>query len=420
MTNITMPKSQAIAMIPSGAHVFVQGGAATPNTLISELVAQAPRLKDVCLYHLHTEGPAEYADAKYAGHFRVVNFFLGHNVRKHMDYDRVDYLPCFLSEIPMLFRSRKIPLDVALIHVSPPDKFGYCSLGVSVDIAKAAAMSAKLVIAQVNPNMPRIHGDGILHVSSFAALVETDDALPEPKPIVATAEEKAIAKSVSDLVEDGSTLQMGIGSIPDAVASQLVGHKNLGLHTEMWTDGTLKLLQQGAINNAKKNVHRGKSVSCFLMGSRKLFDFVDDNPSVIQLEADYVNNPRTIARNPKVVAINSAVEIDLTGQVCADSVGRRIISGVGGQMDFMRGASLSEGGKPIIALTSTTHRGESKIVSSLRPGAGVVTTRAHVHFVVTEYGTASLYGKTLAQRARALILIAHPKHREQLEKSFFS
>ncbi|MBX9768715.1 MAG: hypothetical protein K2X47_15690, partial [Bdellovibrionales bacterium] len=311
-------------------------------------------------------------------------------------------------------------LDVALLQVSPPDRFGYCSLGVSVDIAKAAALSAKIVIAQVNPNMPRIHGDGILHVSCFKAIVETRDQLPETKPNVATAEEKAIAKSVSELVEDGSTLQMGIGSIPDAVASHLGGHKDLGLHTEMWTDGTLGLLEKGVITNARKNIHRGKSVSSFLMGSRKLYDFVNDNPSVIQLEADYVNNPRTIARNPKVVAINSAVEIDLTGQVCADSIGHRIISGVGGQMDFMRGASLSEGGKPIIALTSTTRSGESKIVAALKRGAGVVTTRAHVHFVVTEYGIASLYGKTLAERARALVLIAHPRHRETLEKSFFS
>lgn len=404
----------------SNHRVFVHGAAATPNALLRELERQAPRLKDVTLIHLHTEGPARYAAAELQSSFRVVNLFVGHGLRNLLDYDRIDYLPCFLSEIPELFRSRQCPLDVALLHVSPPDRFGYVSLGVSVDVARAAADAAQVLIAQVNPNMPRTHGDGLLHVSQFAALVEVNDPLPESTAADPSEEEKAIARHVSGLIEDGSTLQMGIGSIPDAVTRLLKDRKDLGIHTEMWSDGTLELIESGVVTNAKKKVHRGKCVSGFLLGSRRLYDFVNDNPSILQLEMDYVNNPNTIARNPKVVAINSAVEIDLTGQVCADSIGHRVISGVGGQMDFMRGAALSSGGKPIIALTSQTKHGLSKIVSSLKPGAGVVTTRAHVHYVVTEYGVAHLYGRTLGERAKALITIAHPAHRESLEKEFWA
>jgi acyl-CoA hydrolase len=411
---------EAISIIKPGMRIFVHGGAATPNALLGELVRQADRLKDVSLVHLHTEGPAIYADEKYANTFRVINLFVGHNIRKKVDYDRIDYLPCFLSEIPELFRSRQCPLDVALLHVSPPDRFGYCSLGVSVDIAKAAADSAGILIAQVNPNMPRVHGDGFIHIDEFDAAVEIDEPLPEALQCPPTEEEKAIARYVSELVEDGSTLQMGIGSIPNAVARQLFGRKNLGIHTEMWSDGALDLIESGAITNAHKKIHRGKCVSGFVFGTRKLYDFVNENPSVLQLEIDYVNHPNTIARNPKVVAINSAVEIDLTGQACADSVGHRIISGVGGQMDFMRGAALSKGGKPIIALTSRTAKGRSKIVSALQPGAGVVTTRAHVHYVVTEFGVAHLYGKTLRERARALVAVAHPGDRETLEREFLA
>lgn len=410
--------SAAIGLIPPGSRLFVHGGAATPQALLSELVAQEGRLKDVTLMHLHTEGEAVYAHESHRSHFRVINLFVGGNIRNCMDYDRVDYLPCFLSEIPSLFRTQALPVDVALLHVSSPDRFGYVSLGVSVDVAKAAAEAAKTLIAQVNPRMPRVNGDGLFHVSDFSALVEVDEALPESKMAAPSSAEMAIAKYVSGLIEDGSTLQMGIGSIPNAVARELVGHKKLGLHTEMWSDGALELIERGIITNEFKKVHRGKSVSAFLIGSRKLYDFVHYNPTVLQLEADYVNNPTTIARNPKVVAINSAVEIDLTGQVCADSVGHRIISGVGGQMDFMRGAALSQGGKPIIAMTSVTKKGQSKIVSALQPGAGVVTTRAHVHYVVTEFGFAALRGKTLRERSRALISIAHPDHRESLERAF--
>jgi 4-hydroxybutyrate CoA-transferase len=387
--------------------------------LLKELVEQRIRLKETTLIHLHTEGEALYSKEPYKESFKVVNLFVGHNIRRQIDYDRNDYLPCFLSEIPDLFRSRTCPIDVALVQVSPPDPFGFCSLGVSVDVAKAAVDSAQIVIAQVNPRMPRVHGDGMIPFSTFDGAVLVDMPLPTSSPAAPSPEEKKIAEFVSDLVEDGSTLQMGIGSIPNAVARELKGKKNLGLHTEMWSDGALALLKSGALDNSKKKIHRGKSVSSFVMGSQELYDFVNDNPAVIQLEADYVNSPHNIARNPKVVAINSAVEIDLTGQVCADSVGHHIISGVGGQMDFMRGAALSRGGKPIIALASRTGKGQSKIVGSLKLGAGVVTTRAHIHYVVTEFGVAQLKGKTLGERARALIGIAHPQDRENLEREFF-
>lgn len=418
MSNVTTA-SEAIQLVPQNARIFIHGGAATPNALIRELVLQGPRLKSAALVHLHTEGPALYTEPQYKNYFRVINLFVGANIRKHLDYDHIDYLPCFLSEIPYLFRSKQCPLDVAILHVSPPDRFGYCSLGVSVDIAKAAAQSARILIAQINPNMPRVHGDGLIHFDSFNASVYVDDPLPEiiTKPPRDT--DKQIASHVADLIEDGSTLQLGIGSIPDAVTRLLNGRKNLGIHTEMWSDGTLALIKSGAVTNANKVLHRGKCVSSFFLGSKELYDFVNDNPAVIQLEADYVNNPINIARNPKAVAINSAVEIDLTGQVCADSVGHQIISGVGGQMDFMRGAALSKDGKPIIAINSQTANGKSKIVATLSAGAGVVTTRAHVHYVATEYGVAQLHGKTLKERALALIDIAHPEHRDILEKEFY-
>lgn len=409
----------AIRLVPENARIFVHGGAATPNALLTELVNQSDRLREASLIHLHTEGPAKYAEASVRDRFRVINLFVGGNLRHQLDYDRIDYLPCFLSEIPELFRSGQCPLDVALLHVSPPDRFGFCSLGVSVDVAKAASESAKILIAQVNPNMPRVHGDGIISVDAFHAVVEVDEPLPEAHQADPTEGERAIALHIAGLIEDGSTLQMGIGSIPNAVTKLLHGRKDLGIHTEMWSDGTLELIQSGAVTNAHKKVHRGKNVSGFILGSRRLYDFVNDNPSIVQLEMDYVNNPNTIARNPRVVAINSAVEIDLTGQVCADSIGHKIISGVGGQMDFMRGAALSKGGKPIIALTSRTKKGRPKIVSALQTGAGVVTTRAHVHYVVTEHGIACLSGRTIRERARSLIEIAHPLDRELLDKEFW-
>ena len=409
----------AIALISSSARVFVHGGVATPTVLLDALMRQHERMEGCELIHLHTEGSeAPYARPEFAGHFNVVNLFLGSNVRREFDADRVDYLPCFLSEIPALFRSGRRKLDVALVHLSPPDAHGMCSLGTSVDVARAAVDAADLVIAQVNPRMPRVHGGGFVRLDQIDVLVEVDRELPEvPSPTPSEAEQ-AIAKHCASMIEDGSTLQAGIGAIPDAVLRELRHHKRLGVHTEMFADGMLELLELGAVDNSEKKSHRGRTVSSFVMGTRRLYDFIDDNPSVMMFDSGWVNDVRVIASNPRVVAINSAVEVDLTGQVCADSVGHRIISGVGGQMDFIRGASLSEGGKPIIAITSRTRSGRSRIVHTLNPGAGVVTTRAHVHYVVTEYGVADLYGATLSERAKRLIEIAHPDDREQLERDW--
>ncbi len=409
--------AEAIAHIRSGQRVFVHGAAATPNVLLEALVARAGELREVELIHLHTIGPAHYADPVHARSFRVANLFVGENLRARVDEEHVDYLPCFLSEIPSLFRTRRRPLDVALVHVSPPDRHGYCSLGVSVDVARAAVDSAPLVIAQVNPQMPRVHGDGVIHASRIHLGVDCDVALPDLAPKSPGEVELAVGRQVAALVEDGAVLQLGIGAIPDAVCAALANHRHLGLHTEMWSDGALALLEAGVIDNSRKRIHTGRTVSGFVMGSRRLYDFIDDNPSVLNLDIEYVNAPNVIARNDRVCAVNSAVEIDLTGQVCADSVGHRIISGVGGQMDFLRGAALSAGGKPILALTSRTKSGVPRIVPLLTEGAGVVTTRAHVHYVVTEYGVVDLFGKTLRERAAALIGIAHPDDREALERA---
>jgi len=318
-----------------------------------------------------------------------------------------------------LFRKGVMPIYTAIVHVCTPDVHGFCSLGVSVDIARAAVDTAKKIIALVNPNMPRSHGDGQVHYSKFSAAVYAEDALPEMPSAKATDAELAIGRYIASMVEDGATLQMGIGAIPSAVVQCLNNHKNLGVHTEMFTDAILPLVERGVINGSHKRKHPGKIVSTFALGTRKLYDFIHDNPMVAMLDVAYVNDTSVIRQNDKVVAINSAVEIDLSGQVCADSIGTSIYSGVGGQMDFIRGASLSNGGKPIVAINSITGKGVSKIVPILQPGAGVVTTRAHVHYVVTEYGIADLYGKNIAQRAKALIAIAHPKHREELERKAF-
>jgi len=345
------------------------------------------------------------------------SLFVSQNVRNIVNGDHGDYIPIFLSEIPILFDKGILPLDVALIHVSEPDKHGFCSLGTSVDIARSAVKNAKLIIAQVNKQMPRTHGDGIIHISEIHTLVKVDEALPEVN-YGSRVDETAmiIGRFCAELIEDRSTLQMGIGAIPDAVLSCLSDHKDLGIHTEMFSDGVVSLVECGVITNKFKKKHRGRIVTGFAIGTRKLYDFVDDNPQVVFLEIDYVNDTKIIRANPKAVSINSAIEIDLTGQVCADSIGTYQYSGVGGQIDFMRGAALSDGGKPIIALNSTTKTGESKIVPFLKEGAGVVTTRAHVHYVVTEFGVANLFGKNLRQRAIALLNIAHPMHREWLEK----
>ena len=405
-----------------GMSVFVHGGSATPRALLKTLVAAArvnpKRFQDIELIHLHTEGTTAYAEVPLNSVFRVSNLFVGGAMRAHLDYNRVDYLPCFLSEIPALFLSGRKKLDAAFLSVSPPDKNGYCSLGTSVDVARAAFEAAPIIIAQINQQMPRVHGDGFIHIDEIDYAIEVDEPLPEPNCKPSSAIELAIGQNVATLIDDGACLQVGIGSIPNAVLQALKSRRHLGVHSEMWSDGILDLIQAGAVDNSKKSVHAGKSVSGFIIGSKRVYDFIHDNPAVIQLGIDYVNNPTTIARNKNVAAINSAVEVDLTGQVCADSVGSKIISGVGGQMDFMRGAALSKGGKPIIAITSETKHGFSRIVPTLKAGAGVVTTRAHVHYIVTEHGIADLYGKTLGERAKALIGIASPKHRESLEKQW--
>lgn len=408
----------ATACIESGHRVFVHGAMATPNALLDGLVAHADRLRAVELTHLHTHGPATYARPEFADSFRVANLFVGANMRPYMDGDRIDYVPCFLSEIPSLFRKGARPLDVALIHVSPPDPHGFCTLGTSVDVALAAVQSARIVIAQINPRMPRVHGDGFLHVSAIHHAIEIDAPIPTMDAAPMTDAERQIGEHVASLIDDGATLQMGIGAIPDAVLRCLGNHSDLGVHTEMWSDGLLPLLKSGVVTNRHKTIHPGKTVSGFVMGSQALYDFIHDNPSVVQLDIAYVNQVAVISRNPRVTAINSAIEVDLTGQICADSIGHRIYSGVGGQMDFIRGASLSEGGKPIVALPSRTSRNIPRLTATLKSGAGVVTTRSHVHHVVTEYGVASLYGRTLNERAHALIAIAHPDDRESLEREW--
>ncbi len=408
--------SEAVSHIRSGQRVFVHSVAAAPQRLLQALTARSGELRDVEMVHLHTEGEAAYAAPGMEQSFRVNALFVGPNVRLAIEEGRADYLPVFLSEVPALFRKRVLPLDAALVQVSPPDRHGMCSLGVSVDATRAAVQSAATVIAQVNPRMPRTHGDSFFHIRKFDFAVEVDEALPQiPRPVLSEVE-IAIGRHVAGLVEDGATLQMGIGAIPDAVLSQLGGHRRLGVHTEMFSDGLIDLVEQGVVTGEEKAKHPGKVVAGFVMGSQRLYDFIDNNPQILLLDIGYVNDTSVIRRNPKVTAINSALEVDLTGQICADSIGTRQYSGVGGQMDFIRGASLSEGGKPILALPSTTRRGESRLVPFLKPGAGVVTTRAHVHFVVTEFGVADLYGKNLRQRAAALIAIAHPDHREALER----
>ncbi|MCU0420214.1 MAG: 4-hydroxybutyrate CoA-transferase [Cyclobacteriaceae bacterium] len=408
---------EAVKGIQSGDRIFVHGSAATPLTLIHALAQEAPRLRNVEIMAVSTLGPLAIAQPEYRESFYFNSLFVSENIRAMVNSDQGEYIPIFLSEIPKLFEKKILPVDVALLHVSMPDKHGYCSLGTSVDVAKSAARHAHTVIAQVNPAMPRTHGDGFMHVSQFHALVQAHDALPEVRyGDRLTESEEKIGKLIAELVEDGSTLQLGIGAIPDAVLQSLGHCQDLGIHTEMFSDGVLPLLEKGVITNARKKKHPGKVVSAFAIGTNRLYQFIDDNPAFAFLEADYVNDTRVIRANPNVVAINSAIEIDLTGQVCADSIGTYQYSGVGGQMDFIRGASLSEGGKPIIALCSATKKGGSKIVPQLKPGAGVVSTRAHVHYVVTEYGVAYLYGKNLHQRAVALMNIAHPDHREALEK----
>jgi len=409
----------AVSVIQSGQRVFIHGVGAAPRQLILAMTARAPELRGVELIHLHTEGEAPYAAPGLENSFRVNALFIGANVREAIREGRADFTPVFLSEVPALFRRGVLPIDVAMVHVSPPDRHGYCSLGIAVDVAVAAVQTARHVVAQINPRMPRTHGDGLIHRSAFHAMVEVDEPLPEHHMAKPGPVESAIGQHVAGLIENGSTLQTGIGAIPDAVLAALTGHKRLGVHTEMFSDGLIDLVERGVVTGEAKRIFPGKIVAGFVMGSRRLYNFVDDNPLVAMLDIAFINDTAVIRQNRRVCAINSAIEVDLTGQVCADSIGERLYSGVGGQMDFIRGASLSKGGKPIIALPSKTSRGESRIVPILKPGAGVVTTRAHVQYVVTEYGVADLYGKTLRARAAALINIAAPEHREMLAEAAF-
>lgn len=412
--------AEALSVVQPGHRVYIHGSSQTPVFLLKELANQAGRLRDVELVFISVYGDMQVDRPEYAGIFRLNSMFVSESIRKDVNEGRADYIPVFLSEIPELFKQKILPLDVALVQVSPPDNHGYCSLGVSVDIARSAVNTAKYIIAQVNPNVPRTHGDGLIHSSRFQSMVYCEDPLFEVRFGDKVGElERTIGKHVASLIEDRSTLQMGIGSIPDAVLQSLTGHKDLGVHTEMCSDGIIDLFEKDIINNKYKQIHPNKAVTGFALGTKRLYSYVNDNPAFQFLDIDYVNDPHTIRRNKKMVAINSAIEIDITGQVCADSIGTYQYSGVGGQMDFMRGAALSEGGKPIIALPSRTAKGLSRIVPVLKPGAGVVTTRAHMHYVVTEYGIAYLFGKNLRQRAQALINIAHPDDREALERSCF-
>ena len=415
----TVSAEDALKVVKSNDRVYIQAAAAAPQALIKAMSARHEELRNVEVCHLHTEGEAPYANPELRDSFHVNSFFIGKNVRHTLKAGNGSYTPVFLSELPRLFKQGIVNLDVVLIQVSVPDRHGYCSLGVSVEATLAAIDNAKTVIAQVNPQMPRTHGAGIIHVSEIDFFVESDEELPIYKMAQPNDIEAKIGDYVASLIEDRSTLQMGIGSIPNAVLTRLTNHKDLGLHTEMFSDGVIDLILNDVINGNYKKINRGRALTTFLMGSKRLYDYVDDNPFVEMRASNYTNNTAYIKLNPKMVAINSAIEVDLTGQICADSIGSSMYSGVGGQMDFIRGASLSEGGKAIIALPSITRHGISRIVPTLKPGAGVVTTRAHVHYVVTEYGIANLYGKTIKNRVKALVEIAHPDHREDIERAFF-
>lgn len=411
--------AQAVGLIKSGDRVYIHSAAATPQALVKAMVGRADELKGVEIYHLHTEGDASYTNIEYKDSFHLNALFLAPNARAAVADGRADFIPSFLSEVPIMFRRGRIPLDVVLIQVSPPDKHGYCSLGVSIEATLAAMEVSHTIIAQVNPQMPRTHGDGQIHISQISSYCVYDEPISEYNPHTLTDIELQIGQHVAGIIEDGATLQMGIGAIPEAVLKYLGNHKDLGVHTEMFSDGILPLVEKGIITGKHKVTHPGFIVTGFLLGTRKLYDFVDDNPMVRVKDIEYVNDSSVIRKNPKVTSINSAIEIDITGQVCADSIGTRIYSGVGGQMDFIRGASLSEGGKPIIAMSTRTKKGVSKIVPFLKQGAGVVTTRAHVHYIATEYGIVDLYAQSLRERAKRLIEISHPDDREELERLAF-
>ena len=414
----TTTPDEAVRAIKSGHRVFLTGNCSVPQKVLAALVAYAPNVRDVEIVQVLTVGNAAYVEPGMQQHLRVNTLFISDNVRAAVNAGRADFTPMFLSEIPSAFK-KQLPVDVALIHVSPPDEHGYCSFGIEVGVTKTAAQAAKIVIAEVNQQMPRTLGDSFIHVSKLDYIIPVDYRLPELPMGSASAIAGQIAKHIATLIPDGATLQTGIGAIPDAVLRELNHHKDLGVHTELFADGVIDLVERGVINGERKSLHPGKIVAGFILGTQRLYDFVDDN-SIIELHpTEYINDPFVIAQNDRMVAINSAIEVDLTGQVCADSIGARLYSGVGGQVDFIYGASRSEGGTPIIALPSSAlikDQNTSKIVALLKHGAGVTTTRNHVRYVVTEYGVAELYGKTIRQRAQALINVAHPDFREELEK----
>ena len=406
---------EAVSHIHSGMKVFIHGAAATPAPLIAALAQRD--VEHVTTYHLHLDGDFPLCDPQLEGRFRPTSLFVGANMRGAVNEGRADFTPVFLSDIPLLFASRRIPLDAALLQLSPPDKHGYCTLGTSADAAVAAARHARVLVAEINEQMPRTHGNTLVPIERVTAFVHTNRPLPEHPPGEATEAEAAIGSHIAALVPDGATLQMGIGAIPDAVLARLFDKRDLGVHTEMFSDRVIDLVEAGVITNRRKKVHPGRITTAFVNGSRRLYDFVDDNPFVEFYAADHTNDTAVIRKNDHVVAVNSALEIDLSGQVVADSLGFRMYSGIGGQMDFMRGAALSHGGVPVIAIPSTAAGGRvSRIVSSLKPGAGVVTTRGHVHWIVTEYGAVDLWGKSLRERAEALISIAHPDFRGELRR----
>ena len=406
---------EALAGLRSGMRVFIGSGCATPQKMVAALAARGPEVFDVEIIHILTFAAAPYAKRELLEHFRHNAFFIGPNVRDAVNAGVSDYTPIFLSDIPALFRGKQMHIDIALVQVSPPDTHGFCSFGVSVDVVKAAVESADYVVAEVNPNMPRTLGDSFLHVDEIDALVQSDFPILEFAAKTPSSDAMKIGEFIASLVDDGATLQTGIGEIPSAVMSCLAGKKDLGMHTEMFTEAVIPLIEKGVLNCRQKTLLPGKIVSSFCFGTRKLYDYIHDNPRFEFRPTEFTNDPFQIARNRRMVAISSAIEVDLTGQVCADSIGDRFYSGFGGQVDFIRGAARSDGGKPIIALPSTTADGKiSRIVTRLKPGAGVVTTRADVRYVVTEYGIADLHGKSVRERTLALIHVAHPKFRDDL------
>ncbi|MGE0019974.1 MAG: acetyl-CoA hydrolase/transferase family protein [Draconibacterium sp.] len=422
MKNIKIVSAQeAVKVIKSNDRIHLHSVAVTPHPLITAMCERGrnKEFRNVRIQHIHTEGPAPYADQEFEGIFQLESFFVGHNVRKQTQAGWADYIPVFLHETQRLIREGYLKVNVAMIQISTPDKFGYASLGTSVDATLAAVEKADTVIAIINPNVPRAFGDAMIHINDIDIFVEDNSELIAKDPGAISDTDRKIGRFVAELVEDGATLQMGIGAIPNAVLSMLGNHKDLGVHSEMFADGILPLVDKGVVNGKNKAIDKGKMVATFLMGSKALYEFVNDNPGVAMQDVAYTNRVNIIAQNPKVTAINSALQIDITGQVCADSIGTTHYSGVGGQIDFLRGASLSQGGKPIIAIPSVTNKGISKISPILTPGAGVVSTRANIHWLVTEYGAVNLYGRSLQDRAKLIISISHPDHQEMLDKAAF-